>query len=112
VPGGDPGGGGGVFVGGGEEPASGPVAEPVDEVPPREGAEGFDGLPEIQLFDRQAGRWLEFEHFVANGAYVIADPQRYVDGSGAVLARFVNRHDIDFGGVYFTLLVRMEGTVQ
>ncbi|HEV8053200.1 MAG TPA: hypothetical protein VGP30_00050, partial [Candidatus Limnocylindrales bacterium] len=90
---GDPGGGGGNGVGG---------------KPPDRGF--FEGLPELQLFDREAGLWVEFEDPENGVTYLIADPSRFVDEAGAFRARFVNRHG-DGEYAYFTLLVRMEGTV-
>ena len=41
--------------------------------------------------------------------YRIADPERYVDASGGLLVRFVNRTE-DMSP--FTLGVRLEGTVR
>jgi hypothetical protein len=70
----------------------------------------FDGLPEIQLWDRVEGRWMEFAHFPQSGAVAIAQPERYVDSTGSLLVRFVNRSLQE--GVYFQLRVSMEGTIR
>ena len=90
---------------GAEEPGQPPEGGAFEEFP----AEG--GLPLIQLFDRVAGQWLEFEPMTDRTTYRIADPERYVDASGAFRVRFVNRFD-ERSSVYFTLQSRLEGTVQ
>lgn len=84
-----------------------PLGElPDSEVPPR-----GEEMPDVQLFDHVAGRWLEFPRFTTLRSYNIVDPQRYVDGSGRLLVRFVNR-----GGLHeekwLTFAVRMEGTIE
>lgn len=92
-------------------PAPSPVAEPSDRPPaPKLQPPRFDGLPEIQLFDRLSGRWLEFPHFDSNRAAAIAAPERYVDGAGSVLVRFVNRGAQE--GTYFELHVRLDGEIR
>jgi hypothetical protein len=98
--------GGGTDGGGGV--AMPPPANPV----PADGKPGiFDGLPDIQLFDRTANRWVEFPHFAGGQTYEVAEPQRYVDPSGAFLVRFVNRAD-DGNSAYFGLMQRLEGSIQ
>jgi hypothetical protein len=72
---------------------------------------GFDGNPELQLFDFGAGRWYEFPHFDGNNGYVIKDPQRFVDSNGRVLLRLVNRSE-NGEGDYFQIIARMEGTTE
>ncbi|MDP9484067.1 MAG: hypothetical protein M3P84_12700, partial [Chloroflexota bacterium] len=48
-----------------------------------------DGTPFIELFDRQAGKWLRFAHVDGGTSVSIAEPARYVDPtSGTVLVRF------------------------
>jgi hypothetical protein len=72
-------------------------------------------MPDFQLFDRTTQLWMEFTHPRAHRAYVIANPERYVDEAGAALFRFVNRADAgQFGEeqLYFQLVVRLEGTIQ
>ena len=74
-----------------------------------------DTLPDFQLFDRTTQQWVEFPHPNVTSSYVIADPQRYVDPSGAVLFRFVNRSAAGQFGEdqkYFQLLIRLEGTIS
>jgi hypothetical protein len=75
------------------------------------GAPGDDGprLPHVQLFDRDARTWIEFGPMKSSRTYRIADPERYVDASGGLLVRFVNRID-DMSP--FALGVRLEGTVR
>ncbi|MGI8929502.1 MAG: hypothetical protein ACR2H0_08600, partial [Candidatus Limnocylindrales bacterium] len=83
--------------------------------PPVRGDVGpFDTLPDFQLFDRTTQKWVEFPHPDTSKSYLIADPQKYVDESGTVLFRFVNRSDPgEFGEEqqYFQLLMRLEGTI-
>jgi hypothetical protein len=74
-----------------------------------------NALPAYQLWDRVAERWLEFPHPEPFESYLITDAQRYVDERGALLVRFVNRADPgEFGEDqrYFSLAVRMEGTIE
>jgi hypothetical protein len=87
----------------GAEPSPGQTAEPRIQQP------RFDGLPEIQLFDRTTGRWMEFAHLDPGKAVAIAQPERYVDEAGSLLVRFVNRGPQE--GVYFALNLTMEGEV-
>lgn len=86
----------------GEEPT-----DPGDGLDPREPEEFFDGLPRVQLFDREADQWVEFEAFEANTHLSVPEPGRYVDETGSLLVRFVNRQD----NAYFQLLVELEGAV-
>ena len=75
----------------------------------------FDTLPDFQLFDRTAQQWVEFPHPQMVSSYLIADPERYVDESGGVLFRFVNRSEPgEFGEdqSFFQLLIRMEGSIS
>jgi len=93
--------------GGGAEPGKPPIAP---------GPDGrFDTLPDFQLFDRTTQLWVEFAHPDMTRSYLIADPQRYVDESGGVLFRFVNRDDpgeFGEGQKDFQLLIRIEGTIS
>ncbi|HUG47961.1 MAG TPA: hypothetical protein VMP67_06060 [Candidatus Limnocylindria bacterium] len=87
--------------------ADDPLGEPPDPLePPR-----FEDLPDLQLFDVVTGRWLEFPRPQTSRSYLINEPRRYVDDGGRLLARFVNR-----GGIqdhkWFTLVVRMEGSIR
>jgi hypothetical protein len=98
-----------------------PSAAPGNDGPPPpccKGGIGFPGgdtLPDFQLFDHSSQMWVEFPHPDAFSSYLIANPQRYVDPSGAVLFRFVNRSDAGQFGEdqkYFQLLIRLEGTIS
>jgi hypothetical protein len=92
--------------------------EPLDEAPgacedpdsPDCVLVGFDGLPEVELFDLIDGAWKRFPRMSGGSLYGIADPARYIDPSaGTVLVRFVNdRSD----GVGFSADVTIEGTVR
>jgi hypothetical protein len=68
----------------------------------------WDGIPDIQLFDRTTGLWMELPHVAARREVRIAEPERYVDETGAFLARFVNRGDVNTT-TWFVPLVRLEG---
>ena len=75
----------------------------------------FETLPSFQLWDRTTQRWVEFAHPESSKSYVIQNPDRYVDPSGSVRLRFVNRNDAgQFGeeSAYFQLLLRIEGTIE
>jgi hypothetical protein len=99
----------GTTVGGsGDDNQAEPSASPVDA--PRLQPPRFDGLPEIQLFDRRSGRWMEFPHLDPSKSYLIAEPDRYVDAAGSTLVRFVNRGPQE--GIYFELNVGLEGEVR
>ena len=71
----------------------------------------FDGLPEVELFDRTgAGAWHRLPHLSQGTTYDLADPANYVDPStGAVLVRFVNDRQ-DPVSVYLGLSI--QGTVR
>lgn len=98
----------------GTEPGNGGGAPPPDVPKPPE-AIGRSMAPNFQLFDRTTQRWVEFPEPEMTSSYLIANPERYVDSSGAVLFRFVNRNQGDeFGSdqTYFQLLIRVEGTIE
>ena len=63
--------------------------------------------PRLQLFDRTANTWVEFEPIDYERSYDVPDPQRFVDASGALLARFVVRANAE--PAVFTMAVRLEG---
>lgn len=92
-----------------EQPADG-EPEPDDPLKPG-GGFGDPELPRLQLFDRLAGRFVEFEPMTRSTTYRIAAPERYVDASGTFRVRFVNRAGEEFGS-YFSLGARLEGTVR
>lgn len=80
-----------------------PGSEP-DEQPPANGM-GIQ-LPAFQLLDRGTGRWVEFGT-PANGREMrIPSPERYLDASGALRMRFVNR--VPNSGMYFSVAARIE----
>jgi hypothetical protein len=63
-------------------------------------------LPAFQLLDRTTGSWVEFPQ-PANGREMrIPAPERYVDGSGALRIRFVNR--VPNSGMWFSVAARIE----
>jgi hypothetical protein len=68
----------------------------------------WDGIPDVQLYDRTTSQWVELPHPTARREFRIADPERYVDETGAFLVRFVNRGGQDMG-TWFVPLVRLEG---
>ena len=68
----------------------------------------WDGVPDVQLFDRVTGAWMELPHPIAQREFRIADPARYVDETGAFLVRFVNRGAQDMT-TWFTPIMRLEG---
>jgi hypothetical protein len=84
-----------------------PVGDPLE-------AEPFvwEEMPDIQLFDHQAGRWVEFARLKPSLNYSVTNPQHYVDANGRVLARFVNRTTSMGEQRWFTFLVRLEGTIE
>ena len=67
-------------------------------------------LPRIQLFDLDAGAWVEFEPLESDMTLVIEHPERFVDSSGAFRVRFVVRDTSAYA--YFTFNARLEGTVR
>ncbi len=79
--------------------------EPLETIPPscEEDPEtcpiGFDGLPEVELFDLTTSTWARLPHFESGVRYTVAEPERYVDpGTGTVLIKFVNeREQTGFG---------------
>jgi hypothetical protein len=82
-----------------------------DEVKPQLEPAVFDGMPDLQLFDRVSGRWIEFVHPAAGQEWTIGSPERFVDQSGAFRARFVNRADQGMT-TWFSFSVHIEGTAR
>jgi hypothetical protein len=74
-------------------------------------ADQFDGIPEVEVFDRSgAGSWHRLPHLGMGQTYDLIHPERYADpGTGAVLMRFVNERQ-DPVNIY--LNVSIEGTVK
>lgn len=92
--------------------------EPLPSMPPRCpnpptpecGALVFDGLPEVDLFDRSSQEWKRLPHLGSGTRYSLADPARYVDPvTGTVLLRFVNDR---MDGVGFSVDVSISGIVE
>ncbi len=55
---------------------------------------GFDGLPEVELFDLTTASWVRLPHFQGGERYAVAEPARFVDpATGTVLVRFVNEQE-------------------
>jgi len=86
-----------------------PEAQQPDQDDPTAPGGGGRALPSVQLFDRAAGRWVEFAPLTSSATYRIPDAGRYVDASGGFLVRFVKRGNGD--GTAFALGVRLDGTV-
>jgi hypothetical protein len=87
-----------------DDPMTLPGVDPAERTAPAV----RNGLPDLQLLDRTTGRWVEFPHPQVAREMRIVSPERYLDASGALRARFVNRTPQD--GVYFSVAVRIEGT--
>ena len=88
-------------------PGSSDGSEPdVDPVPP----EGWDGMAEVEVFDREAGGWRRLPHMTPGSTYNLIDPERYVDPTTAtVQVRFSNdRQD----SVNFGFSVTIAGTIR
>jgi hypothetical protein len=68
----------------------------------------WDGIPDLQLFDRTTGLWMELPHLAAGREVQVSEPGRYVDETGAFLIRFVNRGGEGMGS-WFVPLARLEG---
>jgi hypothetical protein len=79
--------------------------------PPATAAAPGDGMPDIQLFDRTTGLWMQFAHLGPTAGIKVAEPARYVDGAGRFLVRFVNRIPEGQGSVYFLMSTVLEGTI-
>ncbi len=90
-----------------------PVACNVGPCPsdqPIKGGGGFDGLPEMEVFDLTTGIWQRLPHLTQGVSYSLTDPRKYVDPStGTIQIRFVNdRSD----GVGMSFSLSMEGNVR
>jgi hypothetical protein len=85
-----------------DQPAGCPEPLPPDQ---------FDGMPELELFDRTgAGAWRRLPHLTMGQTYDVENASSYVDPStGAVQVRFVNLRQ-DPVNVY--LNVAIQGTVK
>jgi hypothetical protein len=88
-----------------------PVVVCIDPCPPDQPLpNGFDTLPDVEVFDRAAGEWRRLPRFNQGTSYSLADPDKYVDpSSGTIQIRFINDHS---DGVSFAFSVALEGTVR
>jgi hypothetical protein len=87
------------------------IPEPCPDPPTEEcqGA-GFDGMPEVELYDLSAGAWKRLPHLDSGLRYAIADPGRYVDpGTGTVLIKFLNERS---EGVGFGMDLSISGELR
>ncbi|HYI21095.1 MAG TPA: hypothetical protein VEX62_00535 [Candidatus Limnocylindrales bacterium] len=101
-----------VLGGGGSDDGDDP--KPAEPLPDPIGRDA-QTLPAVQLYDYTTQRWVEFEQPLTTSSYLIASPERYVNSSGGVLFRFVNRNATDEFGMeqtYFQLLMRVEGAIE
>jgi hypothetical protein len=85
-----------------KHPTTCPLPQPADQ---------FDGLPEVEVFDRTGtGSWHRLPHMQMGQTYDVANAERYADpGSGQVLIRFVNERQ---DPVNMYLSISIEGTVK
>ena len=86
--------------------------DPAVDDPPGCEQPRFDGIPEVELFDRTGdGAWIRFPHMGQGAVYRIADPERYIDPvTGQVLVRFVN--DQQDSGVGFQFNIAISGVIS
>jgi hypothetical protein len=87
-----------------------PPSEQPDQDDPVRSSTTPAGTDEIgvQLQDHESGTWVEFEAMKWGSSYRIAEPSRFVDPSGSVRVRFVNR---DNDNEELGLGLRVEGFV-
>jgi len=94
------------------------AVQPLESVPPVCGnppqagcaAAPFDGLPDIELYDRSGSVWRQLPHLAAGARYAVADPANYVDpGTGSVLVRLLNPNNDSVG---FSMDVAITGDVE
>jgi hypothetical protein len=83
----------------------------LDPCPKPAPADQFDGIAEVEVFDRTgAGSWHRLPHLNMGQTYDLVNPARYADpGTGVVLVRFVNERQEP---VNMFLNVSIEGTVK
>ncbi len=107
----------------GHEGPLGPVTTaepPIDPLPPGKqpdqedplgdapAGEDFEHLPDVQLFDRRTGRWVQFPPLAQADPVNISHPERYLDPGGGLLVRFVNPNLES----YFSLSVSIAGMIE
>jgi len=87
--------------------------DPAVDDPPGCEQPRFDGVPEIELFDRSgAGSWVRFPHMGQGAVYRIDDPGRYIDpATGQVLVRFLNEQQ-EGGSVGFQFNIAISGVIE
>jgi hypothetical protein len=92
-------------------PAPGAPLKPRNDCPKPQPADQFDGIPEVEMFDRTgSGTWHRLPHLSMGQTYDVADATKYVDpATGAVLVRFVNDRQEP---VNIFLNVSIQGTVK
>jgi len=104
---------GGENIGGAGKPTAPvppPTPEPSDGEDREPGFDGWDGLPEVEVFDRTSGTWQRLPHLTQGTTYELEDPRKYVDEATATIqVRFVNERQ---DGVGFGFNVALEGTVR
>jgi len=104
---------GGEVIGGAGKPIAPvppPTPEPSDGGDREPGFGGWDGLPELEVFDRTSGTWQRLPHLTQGTTYELEDPRKYVDEATATIqVRFVNERQ---DGVGFGFSVALEGTVR
>lgn len=70
----------------------------------------FDGLPDVEIFDRSSGGWMTMGHLEQGRVYSIEKPERFVDpATGSVIIRFVNDRQDSVG---FQFNVQIEGEIS
>ncbi len=87
------------------------IPEPCPD-PPTEDCQGagFDGMPEVELYDLIDAEWKRLPHLDSGLRYAIADPGRYVDrGTGTVLIKFLNERS---EGVGFGMDLSISGELR
>ena len=87
------------------------IPEPCPDPPTPDCAfAGFDGMPEVELFDLTTSALVRFPHLSAGSHYAIAEPDRYVDpATGTALVRYVNDRS---EGVGFSVQISMTGDLK
>ncbi len=92
-------------------PAPGAPLKPLNDCPKPQPADQFDGIPEVEMFDRTGrGTWHRLPHLSMGQTYDVADATKYVDpATGAVLVRFVNDRQEP---VNIYLNVSIQGTIK
>jgi hypothetical protein len=70
----------------------------------------FDGIPEVEIFDRTGeGTWVRLPHLGNGSVYAIQNPERYADpNTGQVLLRFVNEQQES----YFQFSIAISGEIS